>query len=229
MLLAVLLLSAADPAWFQKTAQAMADAVASGDKSVWDAVLAPDFSVTTEDGEVLDRKRVLDDLRPLPAGFSGVLKVVDLTVKDLGEAAVVHYWLDETETIFGQALHTRYVETDTWRRAGAGWKLLASHVTVVPRDLEPIEVDKRGWPSLAGEYRLSEKTPRRYRVFLRDGSLYGGPDEKSATLLIPLAPLVFHQKGSIHLMIFVRDASGAVREVREIHKYNELRMTRVPP
>lgn len=224
MLLAALL--AADLAWFQARTQALADALAPGDKAPWEAVLAPDFSVVTEDGEVLDRKQFLDGLRPLPAGFSGQIRVVDLTVKDLGGAAVARYVLDETETIFGQVLHTKYLETDTYRRASP-WQMVASQVTVVPRDMDPVDVDRRGWAALAGEYRLSEKTARRYRVFLRDGSLYGGADEKSATLLIPLSPLVFHQKGSIHLMVFVQDAKGGIREVREIHKYNEVAMERV--
>jgi hypothetical protein len=63
---------------------------------------------------------------------------------------------------------------------------------------------------------------------MRDGALYGGNNPKTATRLIPLAPLVYYQQGSIHLMIFVRDTSGAVNEVRELHKYNEVRMQRIP-
>lgn len=66
-----------------------------------------------------------------------------------------------------------------------------------------------------------------YEVRLRDGALYGGRDRESATVLIPLAPLVFFQKGSIHIMIFVHDAAGAISEVRELHKYNEVVMKRV--
>jgi len=194
---------------------------------VWRAGLADDCIVTTEDGEVQGKAKFLDDLRPLPPGFSGNIKVQDLTVNDLGGAAVVHYLLDETEDIFGQVLRTKYIVTDTWRRADGGWKIVATQVVVVPRDLEPVEVDKRGWPALVGDYALSEKTPRRYRVFLRDGSLWGGADEKSATLLIPLSPLVFHQKGSIHLMVFVQDTAGRVEAVRELHKYNEVAMRRV--
>jgi hypothetical protein len=214
--------------WFQKTTQVLFDAVATGDKAVWDEAMAADCVVTTEDGEVLDKAKFLEQLKPLPPGFSGTIRVQKLTVIDLGGAAVVHYFLDETEQIFDQLLRTRYVETDTWRRSGSTWKLVASQATVVPRDLEPVAVDKRGWPSLAGDYRLSERTTRRYRVSLRDGSLYGGADEKSATLLIPLSPLVFHQKGSIHIMVFVPNAKSEIAEVRELHKYNEVAMQRVP-
>jgi len=38
--------------------------------------------------------------------------------------------------------------------------------------------------------------------------------------------LVFFQQGSIHIMIFVRDDAGAISEVRELHKCNEVRMKR---
>jgi hypothetical protein len=38
---------------------------------------------------------------------------------------------------------------------------------------------------------------------------------------------VFYVQGSIHIIVFVQDASGSVNELRELHKYNEVRMTRV--
>ena len=220
---------ASDPdGWFQSTTQALYDAVAAGDKAVWDRVLDARCTITTEDGEVMDRAKFLADLHPLPPGFTGGIKVRDLTVRHLGDAAVVHYWFDEWEDIFGQRLKTVYVETDVYRHAAQAWKMVAAQVTVVPRDLEPIKVDATGWPALLGEYRFSEQATTRYRVFMRDGALYGGRDEQSATRLIPLAPLVFFQQGSIHVMVFVQDTRGAVTEVRELHKYNEVRMQRVP-
>lgn len=214
-------------AWFQSSTQALMDAVTSGDKTVWERALAADCVVTNEDGDVFDKTRMLRDLTPLPAGFSGEIKVRDLTVRQAGNAAVVHYWLDEWEKIFGQTLRTTYVETDAWERVGDSWKVIAMHTTVVPRDLEPLQADPAAWPPLLGDYAYSEQAKSRYHVFMRDGVLYGGTNEKTATRLIPLAPLVYYQQGSIHLMIFVRDKAGAVTEVRELHKYNEVRMQRI--
>jgi hypothetical protein len=214
-------------AWFQATTQALFDAVTRGDRLVWDRILDANCMITTEDGEVLTRAAFLDTLRPLPAGFSGQIRVRGLTVRDLGSGAVVHYWLDEVESIFGQQLHTTYVETDTYRQQASSWKLLALQATVVPRDLEPITDNASNWPALVGEYRLAEQAASRYRVFVRDGVLYGGSDPRSATRLIPLSPLVFHQQGSIHLMVFVPGKTGVIEEVRELHKYNEVRMRRV--
>ncbi|MGH8132738.1 MAG: nuclear transport factor 2 family protein, partial [Steroidobacteraceae bacterium] len=217
-----------DPtSWFQSTTQTLLDAVATGNKAVWDRVLDADCMITTEDGEVVGKARFLKELEPLPAGFSGRIKVRGLTVRLVAGAAVVHYWLDEVEEVFGQTLRTTYVETDTYQRVRDSWKMIAMQVTVVPRDLEPITVSSAGWPALVGDYRYSDKAISRYQVFLRDGTLYGGRDAQSATRLIPLAPLVFFQQGSIHIMVFVQDRSGAVTEVRELHKYNEVRMKRI--
>ncbi|MDE2138232.1 MAG: nuclear transport factor 2 family protein [Gammaproteobacteria bacterium] len=217
-----------DAAWFRATTQALWDAVTDGAPAVWDRVLDADCLITNEDGVVVGRRKYLEDIKPLPPGFSGDIRVRDLTVRSLGPTAVVHYWLDERENIFDQQLKTTYVETDTWRRAADSWVMVAMQVTVVPRDLEPVpNAAAGGWRELLGEYRYGERATSRYRVFVRDGALFGGTDPRSATRLIPLAPLVFYQQGSIHLMIFVRGRGGAVNEVRQLHKYNEVRMERV--
>ncbi len=217
--------------WFRSTTQTLMDAVTSGDRSVWDRVLDADCIITTEDGEFLRKASFLEELKPLPVGFSGKITVRDLTVRPVGGTAVVHYWLDEWEQIFDQQLQTTYVETDVYRRSGASWRMVAMHVTVVPRDLEPIPQPAADWQQLVGDYQYSSAAASRYRVSLRDGALFGGRDDQTATRLIPLAPLVFFQQGSIHVMIFVRDETGQIGEVRELHKYNEVRMQRVvvPP
>lgn len=221
--------SADEQAWFQRTLQSLYDAVAAGDKGPWQTYLAEDCIYTGEDGDIQTKAQLLDGLSPLPPGFSGKITIRDLKLQPVGEAVVVaRYLSDETEDVFGQHLHTRYLSTDTWRRAGGGWRMVASQVTVVPRDLDEVKVDPSGFTALAGDYRLSPDSPRRYHVYLRGGALYGGSDEKSATRLIPLSPLVFFQAGSIHTMIFVPDGKGAIAEVREVHKYNELTYSRVP-
>jgi hypothetical protein len=212
---------------FRAKTQALFDALVTGDKAVWDRTLDDDCIITTEDGKFLSKAQMLADVRPLPPGFAAQIRVRDLTVRRVGNAAVVHYWLDEVETIFGQELRTTYVQTDTYQRTGHVWKAVAQQETVVPRDLQAIAVDSKDWKLLLGDYSLSDKATSRYRVFERNGTLYGGKDEATASRLIPLAPLVFFQQGSIHVMVFVKDPGGAINEVRELHKYNEVRMRRV--
>lgn len=222
--------STVDRAWFLRRTQALYDAVTAGEQAIWRQTLSDDCIITDEDGQVYDKAAFLQTLKPLSQGFSGRIHIQHLTVRSLGAAAVVHYWMDEHEDALGQRLHTVYVETDTWRREGDAWKMIAAQVTVVPADLRPVAVDESGWPQIAGSYRLGKEAPGRvYHAWLRDGSLYWGEDEKSAKRLIPLSPLVFFVQGSIHTMVFVRDGAGHVTEALELHKYNEVAMQRLGP
>lgn len=219
--------SAADTtAWFLKTTQALYDAVAPGDTTIWNRILANNCIITTEDGAVLNKTEFLSSLKPLPPGFSGGIKIQDLTVRDFGNAVVAHYWLDEWEVVFGDKLRTKYVETDTYRRAGDAWKMIAAQITVVPRDYQAVKVDTSGWPALVGVYTLGQKPGWLYHVYMRKGALYWGRNEKSAKLLIPLSPLVFSEKGSIHTLVFVRTTAGNISKVLELHKYNEVAIYR---
>ena len=221
---------ATDTAWFLNRTQALYDAVTSGDKAVWRATLSDDCIVTDEDGRVYDKSAFLDTVIPLSKGFSGAIKVRHLTARVFATAASVHYWLDEHENALGQSLHTTYVETDTYRREGDTWKMVAAQITVVPTDLKPVAVDESGWPALAGTYRLGEEPPGRlYHAYLRNGALYWGSAEQSAKRLIPLSPLVFFVQGSIHTMVFVRDPAARITEALEIHKYNEIALRRIGP
>jgi hypothetical protein len=219
--------NAGDTAWFLKRTQALYDAVAPGDKTIWRRTLSDDCVITDEDGKVYDKAAFLGTLGALPKGFSGAIKIRHLTALTFGGGASVHYWIDEHENVLGEKLHTVYVETDTYRREAGTWKMIAAQVTVVPADLKPIAVDQRGWPELVGSYRLGAAPGLLYHAYLRKGSLYWGMDEKSAKRLIPLSPLVFFVQGSIHTMVFVRDGRGLVRAAIELHKYNEIAMERV--
>lgn len=213
--------------WFKAETQKLYDALAIGDKAPWEQVLAADFVYTSEDGKVQDRQQFMADVVPLPQGSTGGIKVEEFTVRSVGDGAVAHYLMDEWEDVQGQQLRTKYISTDVYRHVGSAWMLVASQATVVPRDLEAVRVDTSECARLIGDYEVSTKAKSRYRVFVDQGVLYGGRDKSSATRLIPLSPLVYFQSGSIHTMVFVPGPQGKIKEVREIHKYNELVMTRV--
>ncbi len=213
--------------WFQATAQALVDAVATGDRSAWDAVMDPSCVITTEEGEILDRKRFLEELRPLPAGLQGRIAVRELAVQDLGDVAVVRYLLDEREVVFGQTLATRYRATDTYRRARGGWKLVASHSSVVTQDPPAQRVATSAWPSFAGTYRL---LPAGWTmaVELRDGKLLAGPDPARLRAMVPVAQNAFVRSGLAGEWIFGTDDQGQVDRIVELRKSQVLIWTKVP-
>ncbi len=142
--------SADSTSWFQKTEQALMDAVASGNKSVWDQVMDSSCVLTSEEGQVMSKKELLAQLRPLPPGLTGAIAVKELTVQEFPSFAVVRYLADESEIAFGQRLATKYRLTDTFRREGDTWKMVASHVAVVTQDPPAQDVSTADWPALAG-------------------------------------------------------------------------------
>src|SRR5262249_23954247 len=140
--------------WFQTTEQALMDAIAVGDKAVWERGLDPECVITGEEGEGLTRQQFLDSLGPRPAGPSGRIVVQGVSVRESPALALVRYLADESESVFGQALAVQYRVTDTYRRDGPSWRMVASHLSVVTRDRPAQEVSKADWPGLVGAYRL---------------------------------------------------------------------------
>jgi len=212
--------------WFRATEQKLMDAITAGEKKAWEEVTDPAWVLTTEEGQLMGKKQFLEELRPLPAGLKGDISVQDLTVQHVGDTvAVVRFLADEWETVFGQRVSTRYRVTDTFRRDGAEWKMLASHVSVVTEDPPTQDVSRDQWPSYVGTYRLLPDGWT-FTVELRDGLLYGGRDPKKLRQLIPLTPDAFVLSGSLGEWIFVTD-KGAVSHVLNFRKFEPLVWTRV--
>jgi hypothetical protein len=213
-------------AWFQKTEQALMDAIAVGDKAAWDRLLAPEFVLTSEEGDVTPRARLLEDLRGLPPGLEGRITVRELTVQEYPEFAIVRYLADEWESVFGQVLTPKYRATNVYRRDGSDWKLAASHLSVVTADPPAQKVSTACWPSYVGRYRL---LPDGWMltVELQEGRLLAGRDPSKLRPLVPLTPDAFVQSGSLGEWIFVSDEAQRVTHVLNLRKFAVLVWTRV--
>ncbi|KAA6464832.1 nuclear transport factor 2 family protein [Acidobacteria bacterium AB60] len=213
--------------YFQRTEQSLMDAVAVGNKALWNDVLDEACVVTNEEGEVLGKKELLEQLTGLPPGLSGAIEVVDLTVQPAGDFAVVRFRMNETETVFGQHLKTGYRSTDTFVRRDAGWKMIASHQSVVTSDPPAQEVSRRDWPAFAGTYQL---LPNGWvlHVAMKDGELYAGRDPKQLKRLIPIGPNVFTREGSLGEWVFCLDEKGKATKIVELRKFEPLVWTAVP-
>ena len=142
----------------EKATQALADAVAPGQRAVWEQYTDPDFVYVTEDNEVKTRDTMLAELQPLPPGYTGSLKVEEFRCSSFGAFAVTTYILDEHETIEGHALHARYRSSDTWRATDGGWRLVATQVYAVQQDPERTTLPADRLAEYAGWYALSAST-----------------------------------------------------------------------
>ena len=211
--------------WFRATEQSLMDAIGAGDKAAWDSVMDPSCAVTSEEGEVVTKQKFLDDLGPLPKGLTGGIAVKDLTVKEWPTFAVVRYLADEWESVFGQRLSTQYRVTNTYRRDGDNWKMVAAHLSVVTRDPPAQAVSTTEWPKFAGTYRLMPDGWT-FTVEFRDGGLYGGRDAKKLRAFVPVAPNAFVLSGTLGEWIFVLE-HGRVGHILNLRKFQPLVWTRV--
>ncbi len=158
-------------------------------------------------------------------GLAGSITVKDLTVQELPGFAVVRYLADERETVFGQKLAVQYRITNTYRRDGKDWKMVASHLSVVTQDPPTLAVSGTEWPSYAGTYRLLPDGWT-FTVELREGQLYGGRDSKKLMPLLPLTSDAFVLSGSLGEWLFVTEKGRAVRIVN-VRKFQPLVWTRI--
>jgi hypothetical protein len=106
--------------------QELYDAIVPGNQAPWKKYFADDCIFSDEKGRTLDKAKLIADITPMPAGYSGALKIDNVQSRILGATAVLSYDANETETIFGQNLTARYHVTDTWLRRGSKWKIIAS-------------------------------------------------------------------------------------------------------
>lgn len=214
--------------FFQREEQLLMDSVAVGNKIPWNDALDEDCIVTNEEGEVLNKKALLDQLTGLPRGLSGTIEVADLTVQRVSDfVVVVRFRMNEKETVFGQQLKTSYRSTDTFVQKNATWKMIASHQSVITSDPPAQEVSRTNWPALVGTYQL---LPNGWivHVVLRDGELYSGRDLNHLKRLIPIGPNVFTREGNLGEWIFCLDKMQKATKIVELRKFEPLVWTSVP-
>lgn len=135
--------------------QEIVDAVASGDRRPFEKYFAADSMIFDEKGRSMDKKAFVADQSPLPAGYSGSIKVVNPQSRILGDTAILSYDLDETETIFSQVERARYHETDTWMRRNGDWQIIAEQVLRYYEDPAAGKPDLKRYVDYVGTYELA--------------------------------------------------------------------------
>jgi hypothetical protein len=222
-----LLLAATLVAHFTTTEQSLMDAVASGDKAVWERTLDDSAILTSEEGMVMTKKELVDSIAPLPKGLRGEIKVRDLTVQEFPDFAIVRFLADESEDVFATRIFVKYRITDTFRKVGKEWKLVASHTSVITADPPAQNVATDTWPGLVGKYQLAGENAWIFHVEMRDGKLFGGRNPDKLRPLVPLAPDVFVVSGALGEYFFVMGKDGKAERIVNLRKFAPLVWTRV--
>jgi hypothetical protein len=209
----------------QQLTQALADAIAPGERTLWERYTDPQLVYVTEDNEVKSRAQLLADLKPLPAGSSGSIVVEQFRCVDHFGLAVTTYVMNEHETIEGHELHARYRGSDTWRRHQGGWLLVASQVYAIPEDPPRVPVQPQQLHEYVGRYLLSATTGQAIRR--EDDHLVAErPGRPPQTLYRESGDVFFTPGRPRTRRVFMRTAAGQVAGFAERREGTDLTWTR---
>ncbi len=187
--------------------QELYDAVVPGDQSPWKKYFADDCIFADEKGRLFDKKKLIADITPLPAGYSGTIKIQNAQSRIIGNTAVLSYDADETETIFGQNLKARYHVTDTWLQRDGTWQIIASQAHRYYEDPAVGKPDPKKFTEYIGTYELAPDQTR--LVTSEDDKLFVERKGKKEQLF-PETSEIFFRKGVEGRILFRYDASGKV-------------------
>ncbi len=189
--------------------QALLDAIAPGDKAVWERLLTEDAVYVDENGTVLNRAQFLAALKPLPAGSSGHISIIDYQVKLHGQVALVVHKDDERENYHGIPLQAGYLMTETWIKEGADWRLALVHVYVVAKDPPAVKTPVKLLAEYEGRYRAA---PDLSYVIRREGDHLIGERQglPNVTLAQESADVFFVPGHPRDRKIFRRDAANKI-------------------
>jgi hypothetical protein len=191
-----------------RNSQELFDAVASGDQTPWKKYFADDSMYFDEKGRSMDKTALVKDVTPLPAGYSGTIKVVNAKSNIQGDTAILSYDLNETETIFGQDLTARYHGTDTWMYRNGQWQIVAGQMLRYYEDPAPGKADPKKYAEYVGTYELAPGVTQ--TVSLRDGGLYAKRGERPEVQLVPESSDIFFLRGVEGRRLFRQNDSGKV-------------------
>ncbi|MFL5292171.1 MAG: DUF4440 domain-containing protein [Myxococcales bacterium] len=206
----------------ERQTQALLDALVSGDKTVWDDLLASDIVYGSEDGAVKDKAKLLSEVAPLPKRITAAIKVTKFRLRPHGHTAIVSWVAEETEGYHGQTIHAAYQEIDTWMSFPTGWKLVAAQVLALRTDPPEVSLAAAELDGYVGVYRLTPEIT--YEIRREGNHLVGERKRRAAAPLKAEARDVFFVPGDNRIRkIFQRGADGRVtgfverRESWDIH------------
>jgi ketosteroid isomerase-like protein len=190
--------------------QQLSDAITSGTPAVWDKYLDPNVIYAEEDGSYKDKAEVVKEIRPLPQGLGGEIKVELLAYHEDGDTAVALFRQHEIERYYGQAIHASYLLSTVWKKRADGWRQIQGQVLAEKTDPPSIALPRSDLEKFAGTYKLKDSEPT-YTITLTDGKLMGGRTGKAPSEWDAETRDVFFIKGDPRIRkIFQYDATGTV-------------------
>jgi hypothetical protein len=206
----------------KQATQELLDAIAPGNKAVWEHYMAAGSIYADEEGRVLTKDELIKELNPIPQGYVGSIKIEE--TKSLVQAGVVvlsHRDREELQ-LYGQKIVTYFHMTNTWAKQADGkWQLVSTHVMAIPNERKPATVDPKTLNDYVGEYQLA---PQMTYTITRDGDkLFGQRTGRAKEELLPLCADMLYRKGTWRgEKVFNRDTRGRVIAMLDRRENNDL-------
>ena len=190
--------------------QELYDAIVPGNQAPWKKYFADDCIFSDEKGRTMDKAKLVADITPMPAGYSGAIKIANVQSRILGDTAVLSYDSNETETIFGQNLTARYHTTDTWLRRNGEWKIIASQAHRYYEDPAVGKADPKKFADYVGTYELA---PGQTRSVSAEGDKLFVERKGKKEEVFPETSDLFFRKNVEGRILFRYDANGKVESL----------------
>jgi Domain of unknown function (DUF4440)/Domain of unknown function (DUF3471) len=187
--------------------QELYDALVPGNQAPWKKYFADDCVFADEKGRLFDKPKLIADITPLPAGYSGTIKVENVQSRIIGTTAILSYDADETETIFAQNLKARYHITDTWLQRNGNWQIIASQAHRYYEDPAVGKADPKKFADFIGTYELA---PGQTRSVSSEGDKLFVERNSKKEQLLPETSELFFRKGVEGRILFRYAANGKV-------------------
>src|SRR5438477_11144900 len=171
--------------------QELYDAVVPGNQVPWKKYFANDCIFADEKGRTMDKTKLVADITPMPAGYSGAIKIEQVQSRIYDNVAILSYDANETETIFGQNLSARYHITDTWLQRNGNWQIIASQAHRYYEDPAAGKADPKKFADFIGAYELAPGQTR--SVFGEGDKLFVERKSKKEQLLPETSELFFRK------------------------------------
>jgi hypothetical protein len=208
--------------------QALLDAIAPGDRTLWDRFLTKDAVYVDENGAIMSREKFLAELNPLPQGSSGHIAIVEYQAAIHGDIALVVHRDDEYEDYHGIPLRAGYLMTETWIKEGADWRVAMVHAYVIPKDPPAEKTPKKLLNDYPGQYRAAADLV--YSVRREGDHLVGQSAKGPAASLLQESPDVFFVPGKPRdKKIFRRDEHDSIVDFVDRREGEDLVYRRTAP
>ena len=187
--------------------QELYDAVVPGNQAPWKKYFAEDSIFADEKGRTMDKTKLVADITPMPAGYSGAIKIEQVQSRIYNNVAILSYDANEKGTIFGQELSARYHVMDTWLRRDGNWQIIASQAHRYYEDPAVGKTDSKKFPDFIGAYELA---PGQTRTIIVEGDSLFIERSGKKDQLFPETSELFFRKGIEGRILFRYDKNGKV-------------------